>query len=549
MSPSSSLIPITIRDLTFTYRIRDIPAIKNINLDLHAGELMLIAGTSGCGKTTLMRCINGLIPRTYPGSIEGEVNLFGRPVNTISLAELSQTVGTILQNPERQIVSGFVLNEIAFGPENLGLERDEILSRIDEALGYLGIADLRDRETFTLSGGEKQKVALAGVMAMRPQILILDEPLASLDSASSYEALLLFRKLADEGISVMLVEHRIDEVLAIKPDTVLYLEEGEEAYLGNVAGLMKTADYSKVKLPAEIVMDRARNDPRPVFNPVIGLTGPGEIGDELLSMENISFRYDEKLPFVLKDINLSINKGDTIAVLGPNGVGKTTLVKHALGLLKPTEGRVLLEGLDTREATIAGSAKTIGYVFQDPGQMLFAPTVEDELAFGPENLGQSEPVIKENVKWAIQTVNMEEYRDSPSLALSHGQQKRVSIAAVLAMRSRILVMDEPTAGQDYWNYRTFMDSILQMPGFDALIFITHDLDLAITYAKRVLLLSEGTIVSDGPVEQVLKDTELLRRCRILPTTLLDINIQFLSDTGRFMRAEELAHQTKAKSQS
>lgn len=275
MTSSSSPLPISIRDLTFQYRIRDEPAIKNINLDLHKGELMLIAGTSGCGKTTLMRCINGLIPRTYPGSIEGEINLFGRSVNTIGLAELSQTVGTILQNPERQIVSGFVLNEIAFGPENLGLERDEILYRIDEALDYLGISDLKDRETFTLSGGEKQKVALAGVMAMRPQILILDEPLASLDSASSHEALLLFRKLADEGISVMLVEHRIDEVLSINPDTVLYLEEGEEAYLGDVAGLMKTADYHKMKLPAEIVMDRARNDPRPVLTrwsayPVLG---------------------------------------------------------------------------------------------------------------------------------------------------------------------------------------------------------------------------------------------------------------------------------------
>ena len=545
MSSSSTTLPITIRDLTFQYRIRETPAIKNINLDLHQGELMLIAGTSGCGKTTLMRCINGLIPRTYPGTLEGEIKLFGKSVSTISLAELSQTVGTILQNPERQIISGYVMNEIAFGPENLGLERDEILYRIDEALEYLGITELRDRETFTLSGGEKQKVALAGVMAMRPQILILDEPLASLDSASSHEALLLFRKLADEGISVMLVEHRIDEVLTIQPDTVLYLEEGEEAYLGDVDDFMKIADYHKIKLPAMTVMERARKDPKPQFQSAVGSSGHGKVGDELLIMEDVSFRYDEDLPLVLRDINLSINKGDTIAVLGPNGVGKTTLVKHALGLLKPTQGRVLLEGLDTREATIAGSAKTIGYVFQDPGQMLFAPTVEEELAFGPENLGLSEADIDHNVNWAIETVNMEEYRDSPTLALSHGQQKRVSIAAVLAMRSRILVMDEPTAGQDYWNYRSFMDSILQMPGFDALIFITHDLDLAITYASRVFLLSEGKIAADGPTEQVLKDKDLLRRCRVLPTTLLELNIQFLPDTKRFMRAEELAHRVKS----
>jgi len=502
---------------------------------------MLVAGISGCGKTTLMRCINGLIPRTYEGTLEGEIKLFGRPVNTISLAELSQTVGTILQNPERQIVASFVMNEIAFGPENLGLTQDEILYRIDEALDYLGISNLRERETFSLSGGEKQKVALAGVLAMRPRILLLDEPLASLDSASSYEALNLFRVLADEGISVMLVEHRVDEVLAVKPDTVLYLEDGGEAYYGNREGLMASADFQKMKLPAEIVMDRAKDKPPPVFNPAVGLSDLGDIGDELLSIEGVSFRYDDDLPLVLQDINFKVYKGDIIAVIGPNGAGKTTLVKHALGLLKPDEGRVLLEGTDTRKTTVAKSSKTIGYVFQDPGQMLFAPTVEKELAFGPHNLRQPDETINDNVNWALQTVNMEEYRESPPLALSFGQQKRVSIAAVLAMRSRILVMDEPTAGQDYWNYRSFMDSILQMPGFDAVLFITHDLDLAITYSTRALLLSEGKVVADGPTEEVFKDEGMLLSCRIRPTSLLELNKKFLHQTGRFMRAEELAH--------
>ena len=541
MSSTADQRPISIRGLTFQYKIREEPAIKDINLDLHPGELMLVAGISGCGKTTLMRCINGLIPRTYEGTFEGEIKLFGKPVNTISLAELSQTVGTILQNPERQIVASFVMNEIAFGPENLGLTRDEVLYRIDEALDYLGITHLRDRETFSLSGGEKQKVALAGVLAMRPRILLLDEPLASLDSASSYEALNLFRMLADEGISIMLVEHRVDEVLAVKPDTVLYLEDGEEAYFGDRDGLMASADYQKMKLPAEIVMDRAKDKPPPEFKPAVGLSDLGELGDELLSMEGVSFRYDDNLPLVLQDINFKVNKGDIIAVIGPNGAGKTTLVKHALGLLKPDEGQVLLEGTDTRKTTVAKSAKTIGYVFQDPGQMLFAPTVEKELAFGPHNLRQPEETIQENVNWALQTVNMEEYRDSPPLALSFGQQKRVSIAAVLAMRSRILVMDEPTAGQDYWNYRSFMDSILQMPGFDAVLFITHDLDLAITYSTRALLLSEGKVVADGPTEEVFTDEGMLLSCRVRPTSLLELNKKFLPQTGRFMRAEELAH--------
>jgi energy-coupling factor transport system ATP-binding protein len=216
-------------------------------------------------------------------------------------------------------------------------------------------------------------------------------------------------------------------------------------------------------------------------------------------------------------------------------------VKHALGLLKPSEGNVYLEGVSTKDNSVAKAAHTVGYVFQNPGHMLYAPTVEEELSFGPRNLKFDDETVKANVQWAIETINMEEYRDSPPLALSYGQQKRVSIASILSMRSRILVMDEPTAGQDYWNYRFFMDSILQMPGFDAIIFITHDLDLAVVYANRLILLAEGKVAADGATEVILQDQNLLQRCRVVPTSLLDLNIKHLPTTGRFMRAEELAH--------
>jgi energy-coupling factor transport system ATP-binding protein len=457
------------------------------------------------------------------------------------MSELSQMVGTLLQDPERQIVSSYVLNEIAFGLENLAMTIEEIMPRVDEVLDYLDILHLKDRETFSLSGGEKQKVALAGALAMRPKILILDEPLASLDPASAQDALALFRRLADEGISIMLVEHRVDDVLTIKPDTVFYMEEGEGVYSGTPEGLMKTADYHMIKLPADIVVERAKDDPPPKYQPMVGMSGNGQDEETLVSFNNVCFRYDKDLPQVLHNVSFSINKGDIIALLGPNGSGKTTLVKHALGLLKPFEGNVLLEGKNTLDTTVAKSAQTVGYVFQNPGQMLFAPTVKEELAFGPKNLRFDEKTTEENVEWAVQTVNMEEYYDSPPLALSYGQQKRVSIGAILSMRSRILMMDEPTAGQDYWNYRAFMDSILQMPGFDAIVFITHDLDLAVVYANRVILLSDGKIAGDGPAEEILKDEALLRSCRVIPTSLLNLNIQHLPKTGRFMRAEELTH--------
>ena len=537
MRPCESSVPLCIRDLTFRYRIRQKPALHDLSLDLHPGELMLVAGTSGCGKTTLIRCINGLIPHAYRGELSGTVQVFRQDARSMPMATLSQTVGTILQDPERQIVGSFVLNEVAFGLENLGLERRQILARVDETLDYLGILDLRDRETFSLSGGEKQKVALAGALAMRPQVLLLDEPLASLDSASAQEALRLFRRLADEGVSILLVEHRVDDVLAIRPDSVLYLREGEVEYLGAPAGMTEAVDHREVKLPATTIYERAKALPRPTFEAAVKPNGQ----EPLITFEDVSFQYDTDLPRVLHDVDFTVRKGDVVAILGANGAGKTTLVKHALGLLKPTAGKVVLEGQSTGDISVAQAARTVGYVFQSPSQMLFAPTVAEELAFGPHNLGYEEATIEEGITWALDVVNMGDSADSPPLALSFGQQKRISIAAVLAMRSRILMMDEPTAGQDYWNYTAFMDAILQMPGFDAVIFITHDLDLAISYANRIVLVSEGRIAADGTPADVLKDEALLARCRIVPTSLLKLNLEMLPQTGAFMRAEMLAH--------
>jgi len=526
-----------IEGLTFRYHTRPEPALRSLSVTLERGELLLVAGASGCGKTTLIRCINGLIPRTYNGDLEGSILLDGQDAGEMTMATLSQTVGTVLQDPERQILGSFVLNEVAFGLENLGLHREEILQRVNETLDYLGISHLRDRETFYLSGGEKQKVALAGVLAMRPSILLLDEPLASLDPASAQESLALFRRLADEGVSIILVEHRIEDAFSIHPDRVLFMQEGQITYCGPPDGLADVVDYRQVKMPAPVVIQRAASDPLPAFEPAIKPNGR----EALVAFEHVSFAYEDDGPMVIRDVNLTIRRGDVIALLGPNGAGKTTLVKHAIGLLKPRHGRVTVEGRDTREISVAQIAHTLGYVFQSPSHMLFAPTVREELAFGPKNLGYDEKIITAGVERAIEIVNLKGLEEYPPLALSFGQQKRVSIAAILAMRSKILVMDEPTAGQDYWNYMAFMDSILQMSGFEAILFITHDLDLAICYASRVILMHEGQIAGDSSPAEVLADQELLRRCRIVPTSLLQANLEYLPRTGRFMRAEALAH--------
>lgn len=538
---------LVIDNLSFQYRTRPEKALEEISFDLKPGELLLVAGSSGCGKTTLARCINGLIPRSYRGHRKGRVLLNGRDVAEHPIAEIAQTVGTLLQDPERQIVASNVYNEIAFGPENLGLPREEVVNRVEQALTRLKIEDLRERQTFNLSGGEKQKVALAGLLAMNPSILMLDEPLSSLDPASAHEALEVFRSLADEGKTVILIEHRVEDAILAKPDRLLYMEAGRVKYLGGIDDLPTEINHREVKLPAEWVVKRVRQLGSKVDE--IESAREGERGDPLIVFEDVSFRYDDETPLILENVNLEIFSGDLIAVLGPNGAGKSTMVKHAIGLLKPTKGRVLVQGRDTREMSVAQIAHTLGFVFQSPTHMLFAPTVREELEFGPNNLGFEPEVTNRTVMESISTVKLKGFEEYPPLGLSFGQQKRTTIAAVLAMRSRIMIMDEPTAGQDYSNYTHFMDAMcrpvngsksLVATNFAATLFITHDLDLAVTYANRILLFGDRRVIADGKPEEVLKDFDLLERYRVRPTSLLRMNLDLLSKTGHFLTAESLA---------
>jgi energy-coupling factor transport system ATP-binding protein len=466
----------------------------------------------------------------------------------MQIADVAQVVGTLLQDPERQIVASNVFNEIAFGPENLGLPNAEILARVEQAMKRLKIEDLRDRETFNLSGGEKQKVALAGLLAMNPSILLLDEPLASLDPASAHEALEAFRSLADEGKTVVLIEHRVEDAIAARPDRLLYMEGGQVKYLGPIDNLPTEIDHHEVKLPAEWVVKRVQQlGEKPEKAQPVQVR---EQGEPLVVFEKVDFRYSDETPLILQDVNLTIRRGDLIAVLGPNGAGKSTLVKHAIGLLKPTRGRVLIDGKDTRTMSIAQIARVLGYVFQSPTHMLYAPTVREELEFGPKNLDFGKDVIQRAVAESLTTVNLNGLEEYPPLGLSFGQQKRTTIAAVLAMQSKIMIMDEPTAGQDYANYTHFMDEMCRSDGgqsqslvaanFAATLFITHDLDLAVTYANRVLLVGDKHIVADGTPEEVLRDFDLLTRYRVRPTSLLRLNLELLPQTGRFLEAEALA---------
>ena len=539
--------PLVIENLSFQYRTRPEKAIENISFELKPGELLLIAGSSGCGKTTLARCINGLIPRSYKGERAGKLLLHGRDVSEMKIADVAQTVGTLLQDPERQIVASNVYNEVAFGPENLGLPREEILARVDAAMKRLRIEYLLERETFNLSGGEKQKVALAGLLSMNPSILLLDEPLASLDPASAHEALEVFRSLADEGKTVVLIEHRVEDAIFAKPDRLLYMEAGQVKYLGAIDSLPTAINHREVKLPAEWVVKRVRQAGKMPAR--VEPAAQEARGEALVAFENVDFRYSDETPLILQNVNLQINRGDLVAVLGPNGAGKSTLVKHAIGLLKPTSGRVLVEGKDTKSMSVAQIAHSLGFVFQSPTHMLFAPTVREELEFGPKNLELDSLSIPRLVSESLATMNLKGLEEYPPLGLSFGQQKRTTIAAVLAMQSKIMIMDEPTAGQDYSNYTHFMDAMckpangrksLVAENFAATLFITHDVDLAVTYANRVVLFGDKHIVADGKPEVVLKDFDLLTKYRVRPTSLLRMNLNLLSKTKRFLTAEALA---------
>ena len=550
---NSNALPVSVQNLSFSYRQSKEAVLRDVSFEAEAGQVILIAGASGSGKTTLMRCLNGLIPHSYKGGdLSGIVRVFGQEPKELSLPKISQMVGTVLQNPEKQIVASYVGNELAFGLENLGIPRPEMIRRIDNVLGHLGLLPLRNRETFQLSGGEKQKVVVAGTLILEPSILLLDEPLANLDPFSMRDTLLLIRRLADEGKTVLIIEHRVEDVLKIRPDKVLFLVKGEQRYFGDVAGFEAVADPHEVKLPAPLLLKRLRVEGLATrSNGRVAPLPPASAPTPLVQFQNVSFWYEPEQP-VLKEINFAVNPSDVIAILGPNGAGKTTLVKHAIGLLKPRQGQVVVNGQDSKSISVAQMAHTLGYVFQSPSHMLFAPKVREELAFGPRNLGFDEATIATNVAAALKLVDLEEKAEAPPLALSFGQQKRVTIAAVVAMNSRILVMDEPTAGQDYRHYTDFMDHILHpragspwSDAFEAVIFITHDLDLAISYANRILLLSDGRIAADGPPHQVLQDRDLLAQCRLNPTSLLELNLELLSKTGRFLRAELLAPYVQA----
>lgn len=531
---------VAVDGLTFRYRRAAEPAISDVSVTVDAGEVLLVAGPSGCGKSTLLRAINGLVPHAYPGDLSGSVRIAGRPTTELRLREISATVGTLLQDPAKQIVGSTVEAELAFGPENVAMPPGEIRARIAEVIDEARIGHLAGRETAHLSGGELQLLAMAGALMLRPRCLVVDEPLANLDPATAQRLLGMLRELADSGHAIVMVEHRVEEALELRPDRVLAMDRGRVAYLGPVPGFFAVADPAAVKLPFEVVLARTSNteQPRPVAVP----QERADPGPARVSFENVHVRLGERE--VLRGVEASLGARERVAVLGPNGSGKTTLFRTAMQLVAPYAGRVLVDGADVTSTPIADLARSIGYVFQSPSQMLFARSVREELLFGPRNLGlpidDPDAVAMEALE-RTGLADIEGILDRPPLSLSFGQQKRLALAIGLTLRPRTLILDEPSAGQDHRTAEAFMTAVAAIPGLESIYFITHDVDLALTHADRILVLRDGRVVANGSPAEVVEDEALWRTSNLHRTSLVEANLAWNGRRGdRFLDARSLA---------
>ncbi|MGH2385975.1 MAG: ABC transporter ATP-binding protein, partial [Candidatus Limnocylindria bacterium] len=448
----------------------------------------------------------------------------------------------LLQDPARQIVGATVEAELAFGPENMAMPPDEIRRRIRDVMVDTRIGHLAGRGTAFLSGGERQLLAMAGALMLRPRCYVVDEPLANLDPATASLLLELLRELADAGHAVVIVEHRVEEALALRPDRILAMEDGRVAYLGSVAGFLDQADPLSVKLPFDIVLAHARRNGAIIPpTPAVEATEP-EAGASRLAFEDVHVSLGERQ--VLRGVDASLGARQTIAVLGPNGSGKTTLFRAAMQLVPPRAGRVLVDGRDVSGTSIAELARSIGYVFQSPSQMLFARTVREELLFGPRNLGLPLADPDAMAMEALERTGLATEAgilERPPLTLSFGQQKRLALAIGLALRPRTLILDEPSAGQDHRTAAAFMTAVARIPGLESMYFVTHDVDLALTHADRILVLRDGRIVADGPPATVVEDAERWHACNLERTSLMAANLAWSGRSdGRFLDAASLA---------
>jgi energy-coupling factor transport system ATP-binding protein len=534
---------IEIIDLSYTYPQGDKPAIKNINLTINPGEFILLTGPSGCGKTTFCRSLNGLIPKFYNGEMTGKVFINGMDTAEHSTMELAQQVGLIFQNPDNQIFALTVEKDIAFGLENLGKTKEEMFKEIDWAADVTGIQDLRQRATHELSGGQKQRLTIASVLAMHPSILVMDEPTSFLDPVGAERIFDVLNQLnTDFGMTVIIIEHRID-IAAKYVDRIIIFDRGEVHSDGDPVSILSEEDTRLLGVGIPRILSLAKHFNKDLFEklpvsadqfyldlqnrltvkkPKLKTKIPLELlalsgkhhHKPLIEAKGLSFSYSGNVQ-ALKEVNLTINQGDYVAIMGENGAGKTTLVKHFNGLLRPREGKILFEGEDISRKSVAELSKDIGLVFQNPDDQLFEESVEKEISFALYNFGVKEPQIEKRVDWALNLLDLSTYRTKSPFTLSGGERKRVALASVLAWDPEVLVLDEPTIGQDYGQKERLRHFLMQLrTQGKTVIVVTHDVEFVAESQPHIVLMAGGRVVTEGSTKEIMVNTEVLEQCSV-----------------------------------
>jgi len=537
---------VEVKNLSYTYPNASKPAIDDISLSIDAGEFVLLTGPSGCGKTTFCRALNGLIPKFYNGTLTGSVHIAGLDVAEHSTMELARHIGLIFQNPDNQIFALTVEKDIAFGLENLGIAKAEMKKEIDWAAKTTGIDSLRLRATHELSGGQKQRLTIASVLAMHPSIIVMDEPTSFLDPVGAEHIFDVLDRLNKEyGMTIIIIEHRID-IAAKYVDRIIVFDNGRVRSDGKPGKILAQEDTRLlgVGIPRILALAKRFDDHETRFSE-LPLTSdqfyeqiavclreqefrskksriPQDMLDlvgehhhsPLIQARNIVFDYPGSV-HALRGVDLTINHGDYVAIMGENGAGKTTLVKHFNGLLRPKEGQVFLDGEDITKKSVAQLARRVGLVFQNPDDQLFEESVEKEIAFALRNFGMNEDRIKKRVTWALNLLDLERYRESSPFILSGGERKRVALASVLAWDPDVLVLDEPTIGQDYGQkerLRHFMTQ-LRTQG-KTVVIVTHDVEFVAESQPNIVLMAGGKVVAEGSTKFIMTQTELLAQCSV-----------------------------------
>ena len=538
---------ISFNQFTFQYDAQAEAMLKDISFDIAKGEKVLILGPSGSGKSTLAQCLNGIIPNIHKGQAQGQVRIDGQDIFKQSIYDKSQLVSTVLQDPDGQFIGLTVAEDLAFALENDCADQSEMKDKVALWAERLDLTSLLNHRPQDLSGGQKQRVSLAGVLIDESPILLFDEPLANLDPKSGQETIDLIDKIHKEvGATTIIIEHRLEDVLYRPVDRILLVNEGELLFNGSPDELLSSTLLLEngIREPLYVTVLRQLGfDTRSAQNlsqldalDLSDLALPDRVlkdkrdssSDSILKVEGLSVSYGDN-PAIIEDLSFSLKKGERLAIVGKNGAGKSTLAKALCGFV-PSQGKLTYEGQDISQDSIAERSERIGFVLQNPNQMISQTMIFDEVALGLRLRGIEEAEVEERVHEVLKTCGLYSFRKWPISALSFGQKKRVTIASILVLKPEIIILDEPTAGQDYKTYTdimTFLDS-LQKQGH-TIVMITHDMQLMLEYSDRCLVVVEGEIIADDKPVTILNQKDLLESANLKQTSLYTLGQKLSSD--------------------